>query len=122
MMAVQLILDSITLALILSGVVVGIGGLIASLFIALSRKSWKSSKADAMYIGGEDEGILQRRVPSADAFYWGIVKRAWKDAFRILRDVIHSGRLNEWMGYMSMWFGFLVLVALLAVMVWALAR
>ncbi len=119
MMAVQLVLDPITLALILSGVVVSIGGLIASSFIALSRRS---GEADAMYIGGEDEGILQRRVPSADAFYWGIVKRAWRDAFRILRDVIHSGKLNEWMGYMSMWFGFLVLVALLAAMVWVLVR
>ncbi len=118
-MAVQLILDPITLAIILSGVVVGIGGLVASTFIALSRKS---SEAEAMYIGGEDEEVLQRKVPSADAFYWGIVKRAWRDAFRILRDAVHSGKLNEWMGYMSMWFGFLVLVALLAATVWILVR
>ncbi len=75
-----------------------------------SRLVKSSSEGNEMYIGGEGEDILSLKVPSSEALYWGLVRRVLGNTYRIIRDVLHSGILNEWYVYMSL--SFIVLLAL----------
>ena len=110
-MATVEVLDPGTVALILSCASLGVAGIVLAMF-APSRKS---RSGDEMYIGGESESILRIPVPSSASMYWGIVKRALGSVYRVLRDVVHSGRLNEWCGFMAGWFFVLLVLAAIAI-------
>ncbi|MEM1644445.1 MAG: sodium:proton antiporter [Ignisphaera sp.] len=84
--------------------------------ISFSFRSRKVSTEGAeMYIGGEGEEILRYKLPSVIALYWGIIKRAWRKAFNILGEAVHTGILNDWLGYMSIWLGLALLIAIASV-------
>ncbi len=110
-MVVNLVLDPGRLALILSCVSLGVAGVVLVLFVG----GRKSKVGDEMYIGGESESFLKVPLPSSAALYWGIVKKALGKLYHVLRDVVHSGKLNEWCGYMSGWFLTLLVLAIIAI-------
>jgi len=107
-MATTLILNPGTLALALSCVMGGLVGVLMALFAG----GRSSRVGDEMYIGGESEQILKHPLPSAVALYWGLVKKAFGKLYSTLRDVVHSGRLNEWCAYMASWFFLLLLISI----------
>ncbi|MEM0370973.1 MAG: hypothetical protein QXG46_05380 [Ignisphaera sp.] len=111
------ILDPVTLSIVVSGLMLFVA-LVIAIVISLFRGGKISTEGSEMYIGGENEDVLKYRVPSVIALYWGIVKRAWRKAFEYLRDAVHTGVLNDWYGFMSSWLGFLLLIALIAILVY----
>lgn len=113
-------LDIVSLSLILTGAMF-FTVLIISIITVIIRGKRISLEGDEMYIGGEGEEVLMYRVPSVIALYWGIVKKAWKKAFEMLRDAVHTGILNDWYGYMGIWLGLILLLALIFIaiyMIW----
>ncbi|NPA96767.1 MAG: hypothetical protein GXO32_04110 [Crenarchaeota archaeon] len=110
-MAVVELLNPGTLALVMSCASLGIAGIVLAMFVG----GRKSRSGDEMYIGGESEQILKVPVPSSPALYWGIVKKAMGKVYHVLRDVVHSGRLNEWCGFMAGWFLTLLVLATIAI-------
>ncbi|MEM1526033.1 MAG: sodium:proton antiporter [Ignisphaera sp.] len=113
-MALYVAQDIINLSLILTGSM-----LIITLIVFILAFSFRSRRVSTegveMYIGGESEEILRYKLPSVLALYWGIVKRAWRKAFDVLREAVHTGILNDWLGYMSIWLGLVLLVAIISV-------
>lgn len=118
-MAITLILDSITLSLIVSGLMI-FATIIVLLIVIVLRKGRISIEGDEMYVGGESEDVLRYKLPSIIALYWGIIKKAWKKAVDYLKEAIHTGVLSDWYSYMSMWLGFLLFIALITIMLYAL--
>lgn len=89
--------------------------------VSLSFRSRKvSTEGGEMYIGGESEEVLIHKIPSILALYWGIIRRAWKKAFDVLREAVHTGVLNDWLGYMSIWLCLALLIALTSVILYIL--
>jgi len=107
-MALVLNLDLFQSTLILTtGMVV-----IVLVGIAIFNRLVKSSsEGNEMYIGGESEDILSLKIPSSEALYWGLVRRVLGNTYRILRDIVHSGILNEWYVYMALSFVVLLILA-----------
>lgn len=107
-MALVLNLDLFQSTLILTtGMVV-----IVLIGIAIFNRLVKSSsEGSEMYIGGEGEDILSLKIPSSEALYWGLVRRVLGNTYRILRDIVHSGILNEWYVYMTLSFVVLLILA-----------
>lgn len=110
-------LDIIELSLVLTGTMVFVA-LITVVIVVLTRRGRTSLEGAEMYIGGESEEILRHKTPSVLALYWGIVRKAWRKAFETLRDSVHTGVLNDWYGYMSMWLGLALLIALIALIIY----
>ncbi len=77
-----------------------------------SRLVKSSSEGSEMYIGGEDEDVLSLKIPNSEALYWGLVRRVLGNTYRILRDIVHSGILNDWYIYMTLSFVVLLILAL----------
>ena len=111
-----LVLDSTQLALVLSGVMVFLAVIIIAIAASL-RGRRISVEGDEMYIGGEGEDVLRHRVPSVLALYWGILRRAWRKSVEYLRNSIHTGVINDWYGFMSIWLTLLLVIALVLVVV-----
>lgn len=116
-MALTLNQDITTLSLALTGAM-AFTSTVLVLASAWVRGRRVSSEGDEMYIGGESEEILRHKVPSVLALYWGIVRKAWKKAFETLKEAVHTGVLNDWYGYMSVWLGLAILIALLAIVIY----
>ncbi|MEM0470611.1 MAG: hypothetical protein QXH02_02960 [Desulfurococcaceae archaeon] len=116
-MVVTCNLDIVGLSLILTGATILVA-LITVAIVVVARRGRMSTEGAEMYIGGEGEEVLRRKIPSVLALYWGIVRKAWRRAFETLRDSVHTGVLNDWYGYMSMWLGLVLLIALIALIVY----
>ena len=114
-MALVLAVDPIVQALVLSGAMLLVASAVMLLYSALKPKS--EPTGSDMYLGGEHESVLGRPIPSAASLYWAIIKRSLAEAYRILVEYVHSGRLSDWVKYMSSWYGFLILVAVLSVII-----
>ncbi len=108
--------DPFTVTLIVTGTMLLLTIIIYTMVLSI-RRAKTSQLGEEMYIGGESEDILSLKVPSVLALYWGIVRRSWRKAFDILRDVVHSGILNEWYGYMTMWLSLLLLLSLIVILI-----
>jgi len=106
-------LDSITASIVLTGIMILLLIVIIGIAYIFRRIS---IGGEEMYIGGESEEILMYKIPSVLALYWGIVRRAWGKAFKQLRDAIHTGILNDWYSFMSIWLTFLLLLAFIVMM------
>lgn len=111
------VLDPFTATLIMTGTMLLVAAII-NIIILFVRRARVSQLGEEMYIGGEGEDILSLKIPSMLALYWGIIKRSWRKAFDILRDTVHSGILNEWYGYMSIWLSFLLLFSIIAIAIY----
>jgi len=92
---------------------------VLAIFRALAKKEMSSSEdAFAMYIGGEHESILTLKYPTTDALYWAVLKRVFRNVYRYLVESLHTGSVLDWVKYMSMWYGFLMILAILIVMMY----
>uniref|UniRef100_A0A7C5TLY9 Sodium:proton antiporter n=1 Tax=Ignisphaera aggregans TaxID=334771 RepID=A0A7C5TLY9_9CREN len=116
-----MVFDPFTVTILLTSAMALLASIVYILILSI-RRARVTQIGEEMYIGGESEDILSLKVPSVLALYWGIIKRSWKDAFNILRDVIHSGILNEWYGYMSIWLSFLLLLSIIAIAIYMYIR
>lgn len=116
-MAIHIVLDPITLTLTLSSVMV-FSLIVTMVVVAILRGRRVSTEGNEMYIGGESEDVLRYKVPSVLAMYWGIIRRSWRKSVEYLRSSVHTGILNDWYGYMSMWLSLLVIVAVIAVILY----
>lgn len=113
--------DPFTATLVMTGAMVLLAVVMYIIVLSI-RRARVTQLGNEMYIGGESEDILSLKVPSILALYWGIVKKSWRKAFDILRDVIHTGVLNEWYSYMSIWLGLLLLLSIIAIVTYVYMR
>jgi len=111
-MAYLLELDLVTQTLVLSALALLISSIVLIMYRLLRARSSAASGSD-MYLGGEHESILEKPLPSTAALYWATIKKSFANAYRILVESIHTGRLSDWAKYMSLWYGFLLLVGIL---------
>jgi len=95
-----------------AGYITAAMALVFGVMLALFSGGRRSRSGDEMYIGGESEALLKVRVPSNVAMYWGIVRRAMGRVYTVLRDVVHSGKLSTWSGFMVSWFTILMFIAI----------
>ena len=117
-MAVTLILDPYTALLVEAGIMGFIGFIIFILYKALkSRYGVKGGDSTEMYLGGEHPSIMTRPNAPATGFYWGFIRVFAKKLYYYVRDIVHSGKFNEWAAYMAGWFGFLMVLSLLVIYV-----
>ncbi|MCC6056117.1 MAG: hypothetical protein LM583_05525 [Desulfurococcaceae archaeon] len=113
-MALTLILDPISLLLLSSLFTAIVLVLVIVMFRAAGKKEERVTEDTiVMYIGGEHESILSLRFPSSDALYWAVLKRVFKGVYRYLVNAMHTGHTLDWLKYMSMWYGFLMVLAIL---------
>jgi MFS superfamily sulfate permease-like transporter len=109
-------IDLMLISSLLTGLVLAV---VLAIFRALAKKEMSSSEdAFAMYIGGEHESILTLKYPITDALYWAALKRVFKNVYRYLVESLHTGSVFDWVKYMSMWYGFLMILAILIVMMY----
>jgi|UniRef100_A0A7J2U4M1 hypothetical protein len=113
-MALTIILNPITLMLLTSSFIAILIALITIIFKAVAKKEGSMSEdAIVMYIGGEHESILTLKFPSSDALYWAVLKRVFRNVYNYLINSLHTGNVLDWLRYMSMWYGFLMTLAIM---------
>ena len=116
MVSVTYVLKPQDLMLVANLAMFAVGGLAALIYVVLRPKhSRKGSEAEEPYLCGEPPTVVSGLSAPGTSLYWGLVKGAAKRLYRVIRDVMHSGRLSDWLGYMSGWYGFLVVVALISI-------
>jgi hypothetical protein len=112
-MALTMVLDPISLILFSSLFTAILLVLITLVFKAVAKKEGGSAEDTvAMYIGGEHESVLALKFPTSDALYWGILKRVFRNVYSYLINSLHTGNVLDWLKYMSMWYGFLMVLAI----------
>lgn len=99
------------LALILTGLTLALAAMILVLVKIVRRRA--GFRVGGVYVGGEDVATLSKPMPSTLALYWGFTSRSLREAYLILRDVVHSGRLSDWAVYMALWYAILLAIAIL---------
>ena len=109
--------------LILTGVMVLVAGIVAALFELTKPKHAEGGESEKYnpYLAGEAESVVSRVDAPIDALYWGFVKGWGKKLYLYLREVMHSGNLNDWGSYMSLWMGIgslIALVGIVAYIIW----
>lgn len=78
-----------------------------------ARYSPPSGDAEEPYLCGEPPDVVSSVTPRTVNLYWGFVKSIAKSLYKYFRDVMHSGRLSDWAGYMCGWYGFLMILSLI---------
>ncbi|RLG83568.1 MAG: hypothetical protein DRO40_04280 [Thermoprotei archaeon] len=118
MNAILEIMDTYMLLIVEVGVAALVSTIVIAIYALLRAKyGRRGGEASEMYIGGEHPSILSRPSAPTTGLYWGFVRAFAKKLYFYIRDIVHSGRLNEWAAYMSTWFGFLMITALLCLAV-----
>jgi len=74
-----------------------------------------SEEAREIYVCGEPPSVVSSPTGSSESMYWGFVRGIARTLYRYFRDLMHTGKLSDWAGYMSGWYGFLVVIALIAI-------
>jgi len=119
-MAVVLKLEPYAEALLVTGAMFGVVAVCTLLYALLRRgtSARRGGEGSEPYIGGEAPNILRRVDASAQNLYWGFVEGVSRTIYRVLRFVVHSGRLNEWAGYMAAYYGLLALLAIISLAIY----
>ncbi|MDW8044502.1 MAG: hypothetical protein RMJ31_01840 [Nitrososphaerota archaeon] len=75
------------------------------------RKSVQSSSEEkrSIFIGGEKLEPEGGFLPPG-GFYWALWNKTFSSTYRILREKIHTGVLNDWLFYMIIWFVILLIL------------
>ena len=79
------------------------------------RSRSKTGEAVEMYLGGESPRILKRVYVPVSGLYWGFVRVFARRVYFYIRHVMHNGVLATWATYMAGWFGFLMVLTLIAI-------
>ncbi len=72
------------------------------------------------YLGGEPEDIVSNPTPSPANLYWGFIKKFAGSLYHALRDRMHTGSLQDWLLFMSSWYGLLLLLSIILTVVYVL--
>ncbi len=106
-------LDIMWLTIVLSGLM-GLSSLVLYLiFRAIEPKhSPRGGEAVEPYIGGEHPSILSKPIVPEPNLYWAFISRNLRGLYIFLKKEMHTGRLSDWIKYMSSWFGLLLLLSL----------
>lgn len=83
---------------------------LVALYWALKSKQVRET---SVYLSGEPEGVVSEITPSVGALYWGFVKKFAKRTYQALLEKVHTGSLQDWLRFISSWFGLLVLLSVL---------
>ncbi len=116
-MAVIMLNNPLELALMLSICAISVSMIVLAIARITCAGHRRGGYSEDMYLGGESSSSLRIRIPSVTAMYWGLISRAFKRTFSALRDKVHSGILNEWFYYMSIWFFLLTVIAIITIVV-----
>ncbi len=73
----------------------------------------KKTRFTETYLGGEPEDIVSNPTPSPANLYWGFVRRFARVLYRAVRDRMHTGNLQDWLLFMTSWYGLLLLVSII---------
>ncbi len=106
------------LSIVLSGVMFLVALILYVILETVSMKyGVRSGDAVEPYIGGEHPSVLSRPYVSQSNLYWGFIRRHLSRTYGFLKENMHTGRLSDWVKYMSSWFGLLVLISLIVLVV-----
>ncbi len=115
-MVKTIVVNPVYLAIVLS-IIMGLSTLVLYILFraVIAKYSVRSGDAVEPYIGGEHPSILSRPFVAQSNLYWGFVKRNFVKAYGFLKGEMHTGRLSDWIKYMSSWLGLLLLIALVVI-------
>ncbi len=110
-------LDPILLTLIFSGFMAFLALVTSIIFLILRPRTRHSYSIESIeiYLGGESPSILGRRTPPSSNLYWGFVLKYAYKVYYYLISKVHTGRLSDWIYYMSSWYGFLIVISFLLI-------
>ncbi len=97
---------------------------LAFLSIAIIYYILRTSKerTTTMYLSGESEEIVSNPTPSPSHLYWAIMSRFAAKLYDCLRERMHTGNLQDWIGFMTSWYGLLLVVSIIIGLIYTLAR
>jgi len=115
-MVMELVLEPQYLMVLYTASMAFVALVILILYMTLkSRYTGQGGEASEVYIGGESPKILSDVTGPIDSLYWAFIRNVGRSLYRYFRDLMHTGRLSDWAGYMSGWYGFLVMLALIMI-------
>ncbi len=82
----------------------------------------KSRRVTTVYLSGEGEEIVKSISPSPLNLYWNFVKRFARTIYSYLTNAMHTGNMMDWISYMVSWYGLLILLSLVVLIVFYLTR
>ena len=112
----KIIIVSPQVSIIIYTALMGFASLVTWVVFSLLKSRYSSSssgESSDVYIGGEPSSILSRLTESSESMYWGFVRYVARSLYKYFRDLMHSGKLSDWAGYMSGWYGFLMVLAII---------
>lgn len=116
-----IISDPISASIFISLVMLSLTLLLYLIVKALkSKHSGSSDESREIYLGGEHPSILSKPHVLQSGLYWAIVFRNFKKAYRGLVEKMHTGRVIDWVYYMTAWLLILLLLAIIALGISAL--
>jgi len=108
-------LDPLTATLILSGVLAFTALITWFIYsVVKSNPTNVSEEFKEPYLAGEPTSTLSRIDAPSNTLFWGFIYGLSRKLYHYLRERMHSGILNEWGEYMSVYLGLLSLVGLLS--------
>lgn len=110
-------MDVPSLTIIASSLMMFVALLTYLSYMAVRRGS-RSENLSEPYLCGESVNDFKDNISVGSTnLYWGSTSSNLKKFYSILRDEIHTGVLNDWFLYMSMWFALAILVSFIVVSV-----
>lgn len=98
--------ELITISMVSVGIV-----LLVSIALYWALKS-RHIRETSVYLSGEPEGVVSEITPGVGALYWGFVRKFAKRTYQALLEKIHTGSLQDWLRFISSWFGLLILLSI----------
>ncbi len=92
-----------------------VAALTYSLYIIVRRGSGSENPTEP-YLCGESVSDFRDSISVGSTnLYWGGTSAALRGVYQVLRDLIHTGVLNDWFFYMAIWFASGVLLSFVVV-------
>ncbi|MCC6022270.1 MAG: hypothetical protein LM560_04005 [Desulfurococcaceae archaeon] len=110
-------MDVLTLTVLTTGLMLLVGLIILISYLIVRRESSSKSGLEA-YLCGESMDDFKNHISLGSSnLYWGSVSAVLKKFYDVLRDKIHTGILNDWLVFMSLWFFIAVIISFIVVFV-----
>lgn len=97
--------------------------LIIALIVLLIYERSPGAKSDKSvgdknepYLGGEKRPFVDEPVSSGNLF-WSIINQSLKNVYKKAIDRFNTYSIDQWMLYMSVWLGFLIILLIIVVAV-----
>jgi len=111
------VFTSIELAIIISLNMLIVLTILGLLYIVLKPRSRRVTE---IYLSGEGEDVIASKAytPSPIHLYWGFIKRFARTVYGYLTEAMHTGNLMDWVEYMISWYGLLILISIIILVVY----